>query len=199
MPIAALLMLLGATTGPPPERATPPVFVTVNYGLTFRAPPGSYYCPLQPDWVGSDHGTVIFLDRPKMCDGAGGVSNYRGFLPVNVPRIEVFYAYALDPEDRLPPPKCVSAGRVVLFGAPRKLCVERHHGVSTYHVEADYRFDSTGTLEVTLVTDDRRRRGDLTMLRRFLSSVAACHSKTWHRERRRDGNFLANCPEGDWY
>ena len=200
MPIAAaLLMLLGAARFPPPERAAPPVFASVTYGLTFRAPPGSYYCPLQRDWTGSDHGTVMFLGKPKACFGAGGVSSVRGFAPGKIPRIEIDYEHALDPEDRGAPRKCTLAGHVMLFDRARNLCVVRLDGVPTYVVDADYDSDGAETLSVRLVTSDLRRDTDLATLRRFLAGVRACHSSEYRHERRRDGHILPNCPEGDWY
>lgn len=202
MRAAALLMLLGAAPAAPAPRATPPLFATVNYGLTFRSPPASYYCPLPDGWRGSDHGTTIFLRRPAACGiGFGYPSTTRDFAPGDTPRIEIFYAFALDPEDKGPPEKCTLAGRVMLFGASRKLCVTHDHGMSIYSVDADYRFDSTATLNVRLLTIDRRGTDDLATLRRFLVGVQACHSKTWATAHRRDrSGVLPACPRSaQWY
>ena len=76
----------------------PPVYVSPNYNLSFRSPPGAYYCPLPKGWVGSDHGTILFLQRPARCGGAGYPSSSRGFEPAGLSRIDVYYGYRLPPE-----------------------------------------------------------------------------------------------------
>jgi hypothetical protein len=91
--------------------AAPPVFVGGDYALTFQTPRKTTICALPSDWVGSNHGTVIFLRPPKRCGGVGYPSSSRGFSD-DVPRIEVFYAYWLgDPGTGPPPAAAPSAAR----------------------------------------------------------------------------------------
>ena len=74
---------------PRPVKSEPAIgdFTSVNYPMTFKAPASAFFCPLSPDWVGSDHGTTVFLARPKACYGAGYPSSSRGFEPGDFPRI----------------------------------------------------------------------------------------------------------------
>lgn len=88
MSIALALAAVSLSTPIP----TPPIFVAGDYALTFRAPPNTTTCPFPADWVGSNHGTVVFLRPPKGCGGVGYPSSSRSFSE-NVPRIEVFHAY----------------------------------------------------------------------------------------------------------
>jgi hypothetical protein len=66
MPLALVVAAASLSTPIP----TPPIFVAGDYALTFRAPPDTTTCALPPDWVGSNHGTVIFL-RPPFSDSDG--------------------------------------------------------------------------------------------------------------------------------
>jgi hypothetical protein len=50
----------------------PALYVTKNYGLMVRVPPRRTYCPLPADWVGSDHGTTVFLVPPADCAATAG-------------------------------------------------------------------------------------------------------------------------------
>ena len=76
-------MLFGLCLWACPAQAGEPVvvkrpFVSDTHGLVVRFPPGLTYCPVAADWVGSDHGTVVYLVRPAACDAAA-----------MVPRIEI--------------------------------------------------------------------------------------------------------------
>src|SRR5271156_6676533 len=97
-PIAPILAAV-AVSAPTPA---PSLYVTENYALTFRTPPHTTICALPDSWVGSDHGTVIFLAPPRSCGRPGFPSSSRGFRG-NVPRIEVYYAYRVE---ETPAPSC---------------------------------------------------------------------------------------------
>ncbi len=170
--LAILAALQNAPTIAP--KAAPPVFVTSIYGLTFKTPLGSFYCPLPDDWVGSDHGTVVFLESPGGCGGAGYPSSSRGFER-NVPRIEIFYAYWMG-EDEPSPPPCSKAGRTQLFSTPRPLCRDDQDGWVTITVSARYLADIPAKVNVTLVTEPSRLDQDIRKLIRLTSSMQPCSS-----------------------
>ena len=103
---------------------TPPIFVAGDYALTFHTPPDTTTCALPADFVGSNHGTVIFLQPPKDCGGVGYPSSSRSFSE-NVPRIEVFYAYWLGDPGTGPKPCHRVIGRIQFIAKARKLCPDR--------------------------------------------------------------------------
>ncbi len=71
-------------------RGAPAALATAEYGLTARVPRGSYYCAISSDWVGPDHGRVLYLRPPAACDSAGyGVAA----SPEPLPLLSLSYAY----------------------------------------------------------------------------------------------------------
>jgi hypothetical protein len=163
-------------------RLTPPAFVTEQYGLTFRIPQGSYYCALPDDWVGADHGTVIFLKPPKQCRGAGYPSSGRGF-DGDPPRIEVFYAYDIgDQENDQVRPRCKSVGQAVFLGRTRQLCETSHRHKIAIAVFAKYRSDSPAQTTLTLETSPGRLQDDLRKFRGLLQSAKTC-TATWRDDK----------------
>lgn len=175
----AMAAAISAVSSP---RPTPSAFVSEQYGLTFRTPPSSTYCALPKDWVGSDHGTVIFLAPPKRCYGAGFPSSGRGF-DGNAPRIEVFYGYDLaeDEEDQKPPP-CKEVGRVVFLGKPRPLCRTSSRQGIEVAVSAKYLADQPAETILTLVTSRARLEADLHKFEALLQSARTC-TATWHDDK----------------
>jgi hypothetical protein len=187
-----LLLIADAPDGVPPKPA-PPVFATPERGLTFATPAGSTYCPLPDDFVGSDHGTLIFLAPPERCSNdAGYPSVARGFLPAATPRIEVFYAYRLDDSEVGPAKKCRSAGTIQLFGAAQPLCLDHGGRTPSYSVQGIYQADSGMMLILTLVTSRARAAQDLKALEALAASARAC-SSIWHSE---DVNGKRDGPDG---
>src|SRR5687767_6170802 len=108
-----------ATDGSEPQPA-PRQYMTGMYGLTFAVPDGATYCPLPEDWIGSDHGTTIFLERPGACGGSGYPSSSRDFAS-DPARISLFYAYWMG-EDEPPPPPCKGVGSISFLGEARPIC-----------------------------------------------------------------------------
>ena len=149
-------------------RPAPPVYATANHGLTFRTLPGMTYCPLPTGWVGSDHGTILFLDRPRRCGGAGYPSGSRDFEP-EVARIEVYYGYAFEEASRRP--RCAGA-RLRFFGAWRRLCTERQGGMIRASLHATY--GSGREADLALVTRQARLATDLRIFRRLAATVRSC-------------------------
>lgn len=176
----------------------PSVFVTSNYGLTFRTPPHAFHCPLSKDWVGSDHGTVVFLERPTACFGAGYPSSSRGYAPEDLPRVDVFYAYWS--EDLTAPP-CSRAGQVRLMGRLRPVCRERIGKLVRLSSTARYKADIAAEATVSLVTTPARLDYDLAAFRIVAASMAACRAD-WKDDRGRPftiGTGPPCPPNGRWF
>ncbi len=165
----ASLALASASQAAAPLRA-PAIFVTENYALTFRAPPGSTYCPLPEDFTGSDHGTIVFLEPPQTCGGAGYPSIARGFAPESTPRINVYYGYWLG-EEISPRRPCNQFGRVHFMGKARPLCTVTRGGLPGVEVSARYKADGPAQAIVTLVTTKARFQRDLNAFK-FLAGTA---------------------------
>ena len=161
---------------------TPSAFVSERYGLTFQTPRSSTYCALPNDWVGSDHGTVIFLAPPTRCYGAGFPSSGRGF-DGNAPHIEVYYGYDLaeDEEGQKPPP-CREVGRVEFLGKPRPLCQTTSRQRVEVMVSAKYIADQPAEATLTLVTSRARLEADLPSFEALLRSARTC-TATWRDDK----------------
>jgi len=189
--LAILVALQNAPTIAP--KPAPPIFVTSNYGLTFKAPPGSFYCPLPDGWVGSDHGTTVFLQSPEACGGAGYASSSRNFLG-DVPRIEIYYGYWFADEERAPPP-CDMAGRTKLLSEPRPLCREDKDTRVNIRVWARYMADSPAEVVVTLVTEPGRLDRDIATLITLTVSMRTC-SFVWTEHGKKFATGTGpSCPE----
>jgi hypothetical protein len=176
MDIALALATALALQGPASIQAkpAPPTYPTPNYALTFHKPPGSSYCPLPADWVGSDHGTILFLSLPALCGGAGFPSSSRGFSPPNLPRIEIFYSYS--DEDGQTKPSCNVVGKANLLSRQRPLCKDTSDGMTTITMSANYKADNPAQLIITLVSAPDRLDSDLRSLVVLANSVRTCSS-----------------------
>ncbi len=183
-----LAMVAGAAPAAVPPRPTPPVYATHNYGLTFRSPAHGYYCPLPKDWVGSDHGTTIFLDQHVGCSGGAGYpSTSRGFT-ANVPRIEIFYVYRADDDPKME--RCRTSLHIRLLGTRRPICRSREGRLEALKAQAFYGKEPS-EVDVRLVTTRARLAGDLLVMRQLVRSLREC----------RDGDVGrgAPCPRAGWY
>jgi hypothetical protein len=192
---------------PRPVKPEPAVgdFTSVNYPMTFKAPPNAFYCPLSDDWVGSDHGTTVFLALPKACYGAGYPSSSRGFEPGDVPRIDVYYGWDQREDDWKPPP-CHAAGTATLFEKPVKLCRDLREGMTTVTANGYYTVDKSGVeLSVTLVTKPIDANRYMPVLKALLATMHSC-TATW-RAADEKGKIVRSgqsghgprCPPGQWY
>jgi len=179
-------------------------YATGNYGLTFVPPDQANYCPLPNDWVGSDHGTVVFLEPPRNCYGAGYPSSARGFEPADVPRIEIFYGYDLsEDEDEAKSHPCKMMGTATLFGKKTNLCRGKWKRMATANVEGKYMADEPAMLSATLVA----KRSDLIRyLPQFIALVASIRtcSEEWKIEGADGGKTFIigqgpRCPSGQWH
>jgi len=187
--LAALMLLIGlgaaacgsaAGTGADAARPepAPAVYVSADKNVTFPTPAGAFYCPKPADWVGSDHGTVVFLTAPARCGGAGYASSERGAL--TAPNIQVFYGYdVVDEADKQSPAPCEEIGRETLLGAERPLCLERTGDIVEVRVETPYAAEGVGAdikaeAAFTLVTDAGRLDRDLATFRTLVRRTSTC-------------------------
>ena len=160
---------------PYPPRPAVGVFSSANYALTFPAPANVFYCPVPDDWAGSDHGTIIFFQRPNSCYRPGYPSSDRGFEP-NVARIEIYYGLndggVGDFSDL--PAHCKPIGRMKLLGSFHRVCRLPEPGQIALSVAAKYQSSGVSDLDVTLVTTRQRLSNDLPIFRRFVASIRTC-------------------------
>ena len=199
--LLAALVLGTQPLGAAAPKAAPLRFTTQLYALTMLSPANGSYCPLPPDWVGSDHGTIVFLERPRVCGGAGYPSSGRGFRPANAPRIEVYYAYWME-EDEPPPPPCHRVGDVRLFSRLHPICQAHDDGMITQTVQGRYRADIESQVILTLVTTPDRLGRDGAAFRRMVESIRTCKA-TWHDAGHKSKGFTIGtgqpCPAGTFY
>lgn len=207
--LLCLLLQSAVSSGGPRKEPLPTkplpaqgAFATGNYGLTFESPDQATYCPLPNDWSGSDHGTVIFLEPPRACYGAGYPSSARGFQPADVPRIEIFYGYYLE-EGQAKPPLCKSMGTVTLFGKRADLCGDKWHRLVTVNVSGRYMADEPAELSATLVAkpDDLGRY--MPQFKALIASIRTC-SEQWTSEGAgKKGTLVIGqgppCPSSKWH
>jgi len=198
--LAAFVVLIGSpvvATKVPPKAAIG-TFSSVNYAITFTAPARTSFCPIPDDWEGTDHGTLIFLEPPRFCEGVGYPSSSRGFEP-NVPRFEVYYGNAPE-EYETDPPKCLRVGSLKLLGAARALCRSPDRNRLVLWSRTTYPAISMAEIVLTLVTTPGRLARDLSRFRKFAATVRTCKQF----DARLKGKATrwgvgARCPKGDWH
>jgi hypothetical protein len=169
-PLAALL-LSNAPAAPSRPLPAPAQFVSGLHALTFHTPAKSTYCPLAADWVGSEHGTTIFLTPPRRCGGAGFASSSRGW-DGEAARIDVYYGYWMG-EDISAAPPCRRFGSVRLFGKDRPLCREKGKAL-VFDATARFTGDGDSEIVLTLSTTPNRLTADLATFRAMAASVRTC-------------------------
>lgn len=185
-----LLLPLLLASAPPAEevrpRPAPLAYKTGQYGLTFRVPRGTTYCPLPADWIGSDHGTTIFLEPPRRCDGAGYPSSSRGYGPETVARIHLYYGYLSGDEEEEAEPPCDRRSSLPFLGAAQPVCGEESEGFVQLRVRSEYVAEPHaryGPLRaeaiLTLVTRPERLARDRVVFERIAASMRTC--STVHR------------------
>jgi hypothetical protein len=189
--LAAMLTSQAArqTVRPKPD---PPVYVTPNCALTFRASPKLTYCPMPKGWVGSDHGTTLFLVPPRQCGGAGYPSSSRGFLPPDTSRIEVYYGYSFD---EVPDRPCNAGGRFRFLGRMQTLCRDKAGRSFTLEVRGRYEADQPAEASVRLVTSSDRLSRDTEILVGLANSMRACRVLGASPSL----GTGAACPNAPWY
>jgi hypothetical protein len=189
------LLALAVIAAAAPPIAAPAIFVSEK-AVTFRSPPNTFICPLPRDWNGSDHGTIMFLDRPESCEGAGYPSNGRGWNGKrNARRIEVYYQYWMG-QDEPTTPQCHKAGNVVLMKRWAPLCLTRDkHGIRVW-ARARYMADTDAWIEVALITKPSALDRDLPLFRHWITTVRSCRVE-WQTDDGKHGAYGSgpDCPQ----
>lgn len=167
-------LLAGGSAWAAKPLPTPSLYISIDKGLSFRTPTTSTYCPLPKDWIGSDHGTTVFLTPPKICGGVGYPSSGRGFSPDTTPRINVYYGWWLD--DFPPEPPCKAQAKAQLFGRQQSVCRVDGGNMKAVQVYSRYQAEGSEPAEVyfTLVTTPKRYAADMKVFRAMLLSVKRC-------------------------
>jgi hypothetical protein len=170
--LSALLTISTAAGAAPDARPlpTPPKYTTPNYAITFDVPRNTTYCPLPKGWIGSDHGTTIFLAPPKLCGGAGYPSSGRGFEPAQTPRIEVYYGYV----DDFAPEPCLVAGHARLFGRQQALCRSERDGMEVLTAHGYYETDTAAEVYLSLAVPAKDEPQYMRAFLELVASVRTC-------------------------
>jgi hypothetical protein len=196
----APLLLLGTScdAARSPDRTdakpAPREYMSGMYGLTFAVPPGLTYCPLPEDWIGSDHGTTLYLEPPRSCGGAGYSSSSRRYDPRDLARITLYYGYWMG-DDAPPPQPCKRVGAIRFLGKARPVCETDEGGLIMRSVTARYMADNEAEAVLALVTRPGRDASDMADFAAVAASMRPC-AATHHG---RDGSQFtvgtgAPCP-----
>ncbi|HEY2706694.1 MAG TPA: hypothetical protein VGI95_01465 [Caulobacteraceae bacterium] len=168
----------------------PSLYVTHNHGLAIVIPQGLTYCPLPPDWVGSDHGVDLYLAPPANCGDAGYPSSDRDATP-RTPMIEVFYEFNTD--DYVDRPRCRTPVRLRTLGRWVRACRRTQDGWTVLEAHPTYFVGrEPHDLVLTLTTTEARYVADLASFVALARGVRACHTE-WA-----DGRQGA-CPKSQWF
>lgn len=194
------LAAIAATTtlaagAPPPPAAplpTPDLYVTQNYGLDLRVPPGLVYCP------GPAEGTVVMGDHGRiflMADAPVACADDKPSLPI--PSISLYYRYAPDEEEMPEAFACGGeyVGRAVFAGEKVRLCRETF-GTSRVVLSLTrlYSFGpSSGLVSLTLTTTGERLERDRALFLAMAANLSACRPD-WAKR-----GEEPPCPAGRWW
>ena len=187
----ALFALAEAATAPASRPIpAPALYVTHNQGLRIVIPSGLTYCPLPPDWVGSDHGVELYLTPPSGCGDAGYQSSDRD-AGSQTPSIAIYYEFNTDDYvDRRP---CAAPVALRLFGRPARACRRRQAGWITVEAHANYAIgQEPHDLVLTLRTTAARYVHDVARFRSLAKGVSACRPE-WGDSRQ------PACPKSQWF
>lgn len=194
-----------------PPQPAPRLYVTNNYGLIAKIPAGLTYCRLPEGWVGSDHGTVLFLEPPSSCIPSHSYPSSDRPTPEFVPAIYLYYEHNVADVDRghgdSSPPRtsaeyadqsCEKPYRKIppgftLLGRSATGC--RHNAGDRVEIAllALYWSGSEGVI-VTLSTTRERLSRDLPMLRKVTSAISVC-KPAWDKSTRP----VPACPGAPWW
>lgn len=176
MLVSAIALLLADAARPHPPQRAHGQYTSQSYALAFPPVRGTWTCPIPPDWVGSDHGTILFLTPPARCYGIGFPSIARGFEPGTTPRIEVYYDRTFI-DDGIRPLTAKSCRRIAtarLFGSERPVCAMKAKvGLRTVRIASLYH-QNEYEVELTLVTTAARYRRDFATLQRLAAAIGTC-------------------------
>lgn len=182
----------------------PRVYVTENHGLMATFPPGLTYCPLPRDWVGSDHGTAVYLVPPTGCGASDAYASSSRAPESLVPTIGLFYEYNVveisHKSGQFSPPRTPSEALkiycsephtrapsgITLLGVPAVGCLIEHGRsvevsvVALYSVENETPGPADHVLIVSLTTTRDRLSDDLRVLNEISQDISVC-TPDWAR------------------
>jgi hypothetical protein len=198
---------------------TPSLYVTENHGLMARFPPGLTYCPLPKDWVGSDHGTEVYLVPPVACGLSTAYQSSDRSPESRVPTIGLYYAFNVAEIEHKPgqfsPPRSArevlsmhctephtrAPAGIRLFGVPAAGCLIEHGRSVEVRVAGVYSYASATDglpdhiLLVSLMTTKDRLGDDLGVFKVVVGSIHVCipYGAT-------DATGQRRCPRGvEWW
>jgi hypothetical protein len=189
VPLAMLLLSNAPGHHIPKLHRAPAQYVTTDWGMTVRTPPGSTYCPLPDDFEGSYHGPGLFLVSPGGCNGQ------------TAPNISISnWPWSMD---SAPPEPCHRVGSIRLFGKDRPLCRSRHDGMIAFNTSARFDPDGATQFDMWLETTPKRLNADLATFRTMAATARPCsayvQATDWRDRKigkpRRRGSG-APCPAG---
>ncbi|HSK44559.1 MAG TPA: hypothetical protein VLA83_11810 [Candidatus Binatia bacterium] len=190
-------------------KPAPGLYVTQEFGLVMKVPPGLGFCPLPRGWSGYEEGTVLFLKPPSVCMAPGKSSAMRptdGFVPsislryhVNRGRDDAFDGNIPAPRTSEEFAQQFCAGAFAspdfkLFDQPAFTCRSEMPGNKVRIVLMALYDSARNRLILTLLTTPDRMADDTRLLATIASSITACQSssgKEKHEE--------AACPKGKWW
>jgi hypothetical protein len=182
-----------------PPKPAPPIYVTHNHGIRADIPAGLTYCPLPSDWMGSDHGTTLYLVPPRRCGRTTAYPSTNRRVSNPVPSIDLYYGFNVAEINRRDahssPPRtsaeyvnawCEKPSQAIpvgltLLGAPALGC--RHDQGSNVVIElmAVYSWQNSESdvrpereLVVTLSTTKERIEKDLRTFGLFAAGIRLC-------------------------
>jgi hypothetical protein len=189
----------------------PRLYVTSNYGLIAKIPNGLTYCRLPEGWVGSDHGTVLFLKPPSGCIPSHSYPSSSRPTTEFAPAIDLYYEHNVAEIDRgkgesSPPRTSAEYAQqscdkpylrippgLKLLGKPAVGC-RRDDGDRVDIALAALYWSGNEGLIVTLSTTRGRLSHDLPMLAKVASAISVC-KPNWDKSKR----ALPTCPDAPWW
>src|SRR5215471_1260715 len=203
-------LALHAETTLKTSEIAPRLYVTSNYGLRAQIPPNLRYCPLPEGWVGSDHGTVLFLEPPSECIPSAAYPSIIRPTPEFVPAIYIEYEHSVEIDrgngkSSLPgntsevmQQYCEKSDRQI----PSGLRLLRRQAVGCRHEEAGLVDIKLGALYwsnqeelfVTLHTTRQRLSQDLLIFAKVASGISEC-KPDWDKSKR----AVPPCPHAPWW
>ncbi len=194
-----------------PPQPAPRLYVTSNYGLMAKIPRGLMYCRLPDGWMGSDHGTVLFLEPPSGCIPSHSYPSSDRPTADFVPAIFFYYEHNVADIDRgkdeSSPPRTSSEyvrqscerpylkipSGLRLLGRPAVGCRHDDGDRVDITLAALYWSGNEGVI-VTLSTNRKRLSHDLPMLAKVASAISVC-KPSWDKSRR----VAPACPDAPWW
>jgi hypothetical protein len=190
-------------------KPAPRLYVTQEFGLVMKVPPGLSFCPLPKGWPGNEEGTVLFLKAPSACIAPRGSSSVRpieGFVPsiglryhINRSRDDAFDGTIPAPQTSEEfahqfCPGAFASPDLKLFDQPAFTCRSEMPGNKVRIVLMAVYDSARNHLILTLLTTPDRLADDTRLLATVGSSITACQPSSGKKK-----SEEAACPKGNWW